>query len=517
MAIPVTQDDGVTFNRACSGFVRIVDEVTGEIVGPVAMTAWGATISSDPSPIGDVPVTQVTLTITYTLTRTANGTNPFRYEFAWAIYEVYQPSDIQYNWVSWVGSHPSGGASNRGGDYNGKPSPYGTNKPPSKLQQVNPDTCCGGDPESGDPSAPDFPITPTIKPLTADTTAMASPQMAINPVSGNMVARDVPIWWDSPYGLDVHFTLNFNSQDSLNTIHPFGPGWVLNFCAYILEDTAGNVTVVAGNGDRWVFTPDGSGGYVAPLDLPSTLVKTAANSFNLTYLGRNIVHSFGQPSGVSTSVSLLLSVTDQWGVSLTLGHNSNGALTSVTHSIGGTWNLIYNTAGLVERIDDPFGRSAYFAYDTPGALREVTDMGGLNYAFRYSTSANPVNATTASQMFLTEVVYAPEELATASQPNRTWYPLTFRFLTEPPDGSAFGLNNGFRITTSQLYGGSQVVSYDGSAVGSYRSAAQVAAGSSGTSYTYTLANGENRIAGVTYPDGGTRQPRHHADVCEQWL
>lgn len=318
-----------------------------------------------------------------------------------------------------------------------------------------------------------------------------------------MTARDVPIWWHSPYGLDVTFTLNFNSLDTVNTIRPFGPGWVLNYCAYAMEDASGAVTIVAGDGDRWVFTPDGSGGYVAPLNLPCSLVKTAANTFAATYLPTGTVYTYGRPSGVSTSVSLFLSATDQWGVSVTMGFNSNGALTSVTHSIGGTWNLVYNTAGLIERIDDPFGRSAYFAYDAPGTLREVTDMGGLNYAFRYSTSSNPVNATTTSQMFLTEVVYAPEELATASQPNRTWYPLTYRFLTEPPDGNAFGLYQGFRITTTQLNGGSQKVTYDGNGTGAYLSAAQVAAGSSGTTYNYSLANGYNHVAGVTYPDGGT--------------
>lgn len=479
----------------CTAYFRVVNEITGEGFKPFPILSQPAVTYTPGAKEGDMS------TIKWSLATHAfnHMDHPFRYEYGWAILR----DGAEYVWVLGVSSHPSGSGANTPHNYNSSGSPYSKKVQPAKLQPPADDTCCTGDPSSGDPSAPDFPITPTVKPLTADTTAMASPQLAVNPVSGNLVARDVPMWWDSPYGLDMHFTLNFNSQDSSNTIRPFGPGWVLNFCAYVLEDTAGNVTLVAGNGDRWVFTPNGSGGYVAPLDLPGTLVKTATDSFDLTYLGRNIVHSFGRPSGVTTAVSLLLSVTDQWGVSITMGHNSNGALTSVTHSIGGTWDLVYNAASLLERIDDPFGRSAYFSYDTAGTLREVTDMGGLNYAFRYSTSANPVNATTASQMFLTEVVYAPEELASAGDPNRTWYPLTYRFFTEPPDGNPFGLNNSFRITTSQVGGGSQMVSYDGSTYGYNRSAAQMAAGSAGTRYTYTLANGESHIAAVTYPDGGT--------------
>ena len=493
--IPQTQDDGTTFPRAVTGFTRIINEATGEIVwGPLPTSSLlNNSFFYYPDPPFMGPPWGIVMQ-TYAPISADIRQYPFRYDFGWAIYEVPTPADIKHIWVSWQGSHATGnGAPNRKGKFDptGKPiaGPFTDNK--------NPSFCA-----IGDASAPEG---INVAGLQTDekSSVMGSPQFSINPVSGNMTARDAPIWWHSPYGLDVTFVLNFNSLDTVNAIRPFGPSWVLNYGAYAMEDASGAVTIVAGDGDRYVFTPDGSGGYVAPLNLAGSLVKTAANTFAATYLPTGTVYTYGRPSGVSTSVSLFLSATDQWGVSVTMGHNSNGALTSVTHSIGGTWNLVYNTAGLVERIDDPFGRSAYFAYDTPGTLREVTDMGGLNYAFRYSTSANPVNATTASQMFLTEVVYAPEELATASQPNRTWYPLTYRFLTEPPDGNPFGMYQGFRITTTQLNGGSQKVTYDGNGTGAYLSAAQVAAGSTGTTYNYALANGYNHVAGVTYPTGGT--------------
>lgn len=495
--IPQTQDNGVTFNRAVAGFMRTVNEDTGEINwGPVSMLGQEATRTFQPPPpdIYSVPITQVIATDTFTLNSPDRRTYKFRYEFGWAIYEVPSPSDIKYVWTSWVGSHPEGIGPNRTGGFNPADIPP---KPGPLTDSKRSSNCATGD--AGSPEGV------KVAGLQSDNknSVMGSPQFAINPVSGNMTARDAPIWWQSPYGLDVTFTLNFNSLDTVNAIRPFGPGWVLNYCAYAFEDASGAVTIVAGDGDRYVFAPDGSGGYTAPLNLPCTLVKTGSDTFEATYLPTDTVYTYGRPSGVSTAVSLFLSAEDRWGVSVTMGHNSNGALTSVTHSIGGTWDLVYNTAGLLERIDDPFGRSAYFAYDAAGALREVTDMGGLNYAFRYSTSANPVNATPASQMFLTEVVYAPEELATANQPNRTWYPLTFRFLTEPPDGNPFGTYLSFGITTSQVGGGTEKVSYNGNGTGSYRSAAQVAAGSAGTTYNYAPANGYNHVAAVTYPDGGT--------------
>lgn len=482
-----------------AAFIRFANSAGQAVWGPVSLHSQGSTVSYDP-PSG-LYGSIVTETYTQPSWFTPYYSFPFTVEYGWTYAPFYPPSYSATDEVLWtdiIYSVPSTSSDPNPRSHYASGYPMGVNKPPASLTPSPTKPICATGPEGAPDGVPEAPV-PSQDPNNPE----QSPLVAINPISGNMVVRDIPIWWDSPYGLDVRFTLGFNSLDSLNVIRPFGQGWILNYCAYIEEDSAGNVTIVTGEGERRTFTPDGSGGYVAPLDMPCQLVKTAAHTYEATYLPTDTVYSYGQPSGVTTSVCLFLSATDKWGVSVTTGHNSNGALTSVTHSIGGTWDLVYNTDGLLERIDDPFGRSAYFAYDTAGALREVTDMGGLNYAFRYSTSANPVNATPASQMFLTELVHAPEELATANQPNRTWYPLTFRFLTEPQDGNPFGMHNAFRITTSQVNGGSKMVAYDGNGVGSRRTAAQVAAGSAGTSYTYTLANGESRISAVTYPTGGT--------------
>lgn len=352
------------------------------------------------------------------------------------------------------------------------------------------------DPSGDDPQAP-----PTDPIANSD----CSPNWWIDPVSFNMVVRDVPIWWDSPYGLDVTFSMTFNSQDTLSAVRPFGDKWFLNYGAYVMEDPSGAVTVVAGNSRQWVFTPKAGGGYDAPAEFHCTLVKTGAYSFSLTYLETDTVYTYGRPAGVNTSASLFISATDKWGVSVTMTHNANGAVTAVNHSIGGVWSLVYNAAGLLERIDDPFGRSAYFSYDTPGMLREVTDMGGLRYAFRYSNSANPVNATTASQVFMTEIVYAPQELPYADQPNRSWHPLTYQFYTEPSDGNGSGMWERYRITTTQQGQTRDIHYYDGatSPKGYHQSAKQIASQSPGTSFTYTVVNGRGHRATTSYAGGGS--------------
>lgn len=389
--------------------------------------------------------------------------------------------------------------------------------------------CCGitlleakkGDPEQKSPCATGATGEPGGNeaggPATdGDGSTKKSPSWWINPVSMNMVVADTPMWWESPYGLDVNFVLTFNSNDNLNTIRPLGTKWTLNYAAYAMEDPSGKVTIVAGNGNQWAFTPASGGAYNAPADFPCTLVKTGTYEYEVTHLETGTVFRYGRPSGVSTSASLFLSATDQWGVSVTMTHNTSGTLTAVTHSFGGTWSLVYNTAGLLERVDDPFGRSAYFAYDTPGMLREITDMGGLKYGFKYSTSANPVNATTTTQVFMTEIVYAPQELPYASTPNRTWHPLTYQFYTEPSDNNSSGMWASYRITTTQLHGGKEVHFYDGAAVpkGWHQTPAQVAAGNNGTSYTYALANGEGHKAVSNFPAGGTSTRASYSNAGE---
>lgn len=480
--------DGIGGWTQGAGFLRAVKADGTLFFGPVSVYGQGGTSTSDP-PSG-LPGSIKTQSITWNYP--SSHTEPYRIEIGYSYH--YPNVGGIYVWTEWVGSVPAGsGLPNPRGLLDGSGNPIAGIRPAKKKPDEN-GPCATG---KRDVENPD------VGAKSGSDNASGSPLVSINPISGNMTVRDVPIWWDSPYGLDVTFALNFNSLDTENSIRPMGPGWVLNYGAYAIEDPSGEVIIVSGNGDRWTFTPKTGGGYDPPLNFPCILVETGAHAFQLTHLPTDTVYNYGCPTGVTTSVSLFLSAVDKSGVSVTMGHNSNGALTSVTHSIGGVWDIIYNSSGLVERIDDPFDRSAYFSYDALGALREVTDMGGLNYAFRYSNSANPVNATPASQMFMTEIIYAPDELSSAGDPNRTWYPQVYRFLTEPVDDSWQGMWTSFKITLTEPDGGTKIYDYDGAGKGSHRTSAQAAAGSPGSTYTYSLANAEFHVSDMSFASGGT--------------
>lgn len=392
---------------------------------------------------------------------------------------------------------------------------------PSPSKMGGPDEkspCCDGNKNAPGTNGPSI-NPPGAPPGDNEPSTRQSPSWWVNPISFNMVVRDTPMWWDSPYGLDLNFIFTFNSLDTLNAIRPVGPKWVLNYGGYAMEDPSGKVIVVAANGNQWEFLPKTGGGYTAPNDYNAILIKTGPFEFQLTDLVTETVLEYGRPSGVSTSASLFLSITDRWGVSIISTYNSNGTLTNVTHSKGGIWDVIYNLEGLIERIDDPFGRSAYFAYDDAGTLREIEDMGGVRYSFRYSNGnqgylthagsgsvpggGGAINATPTDQMLMTEIVFAPQELPYMDEPNRAWYPLIYRFESHPPENDINGMWGAYSVAVSEPYGGTKIVYYDGLDRGSYRTAAQVASGSNGTSYTYIMANGEGHLASLTFPLGGT--------------
>lgn len=334
--------------------------------------------------------------------------------------------------------------------------------------------------------------------------AKGSPEWWVNPVTMNMVVTDTPMWWHSPYGMDVNFTMTFNSLDSLNAVRPFGDKWVLNYCSYLMEDPSGKVTIVGGNGRQRVFMPATGGAYTPEVQFEYTLAKTGTYDFTAQDSDTEMSYYYGRPSGVSTSASLLTSIVDKWGVTVTLGYNSSGAVTSVTHSLGGTWDIYYNSNSQIDHIDDPFSRTATFSYDSSYALREVTDMGDQQYSYRYSNSANPVNATPSSEMLMTEIILAPQELVNEGQPNRTWHPLTWQFYTQPADGNPSAMWENYAITVTHPGFGKEYYYFDGvDGTGRHKDRQQMLNNTTGTSYSFTVAGGIGNVSTINPAGGGS--------------
>ncbi|HYF34486.1 MAG TPA: cysteine peptidase family C39 domain-containing protein, partial [Prosthecobacter sp.] len=352
----------------------------------------------------------------------------------------------------------------------------------------------------------------------------AMPEWGINPVNMNLVVKDTPMWWDSPYGPSINMTLSYHSLDSLISVRPFGDKWTFAYSAYAMQDPSGSVLIIYGNAATERFSPNGSGGFTPQARNAGTkLTKTGTYTFIVeTENGTKYTFSVPKSMAGASAASLLSSITDKYGSVVTISHNAQGAVTSITHPAGGTWNLIYNSAGKVARITDPFGREATFAYDAQNRLVGQTDMGGLSYGYGYTNAARVRERDPLYPNFghSQEFVERSNELFL----NVLTLPTgAYQFYTEPADGINNGTNSyppaggvmweNYRITVTDPLGQVEEFYYDGfSRAGWHRDKRYYKAGTNGanlpaTRYFYTVAGGRGQISRINHQGGGVSEYR----------
>jgi RHS repeat-associated protein len=366
------------------------------------------------------------------------------------------------------------------------------------------------------------------------------PEWSVNPVNMNLQITDTPMWWDAPYGPSVHMTLTYNSLDSLVSIRPFGDKWTFAYSAFAMEDPAGNVVVMYGNGYTERFTKDVNTNTYQPLarNASSSLTKPDPVNTPYTYIvedGDGEKWTFSVPTTMqgASAASLLTSIADKYGSAVTITHNAQGAVTAVSHSalpVGqNTWSLVYGANGKVASMSDPFGRTATFTYTEVNGQQRLTgqtDMGGVAYGYGY---------TTASQVRERDPLYPnfghTQEFATRSNelfinslnlPTGAW-----QFLTEPADGIEIPLDTypapgantweTYRITITDPLGQQEEYFYAALFKGwhrdrkHYRQGVPAYGENSGdlhdpaTRYSYTLAGGRGEIWRTEHQGGGVTE------------
>lgn len=332
------------------------------------------------------------------------------------------------------------------------------------------------------------------------------PVWEVNPVNMNLVVEDAPMWFDEAVGPDVFLRIAYNTQDALNQLRPFGNKWTFEYATYALESPAqggsGTVLIVMPGGRRDNYQPNGTGGYTSPVGIYNVLSKTSAYTFNLQLPDGTIYH-YGVPAGMSGTTSLLLSITDRHGFSMTMGYDTtSGNITSITDNQNRSWTFSYNTQGFVSQIADPFGRQATFSYDGSGNLVGQTDMGGLSYGYTYDANS-----------YLTSVIKPTGTTTFYIEPadgivnDGLGYPN----YTYPPSGGVMWEN--YRITITDPLGNKEEYYYDGYSAdphGWYRDKTQMystlpIASAPKTRYDYTVVANQGVVSKVTYADGTYKQ------------
>ncbi|WP_009965699.1 RHS repeat-associated core domain-containing protein [Verrucomicrobium spinosum] len=356
------------------------------------------------------------------------------------------------------------------------------------------------------------------------------PEWSINEMNMNLVVKDIPMWWDAPYGKSVRIGLTYNSLDSLIAIRPFGDKWMLNYASYLVVDPSGSVKVITGSGKGENFTPDGSGGYNSDArNATKTLTKVTGHSyrFELTdAAGTKFLYDVPPAMGGSSASSLLLSMTDKYGTAVTITHNAQGAITAVSHpaavttlSPTGTWTFVYGGNGKVSHIDDPFGRQVTFSYDGNGRLTGQTDMGGVAYGYSYTTAAqvrerdlnDPEQFVTRTNELFLSAITTPSGVT--------------QFYTEPADGINNSMDRypppggvmweNYRITVTDAMGAKEEHHFDGySRVYWHRDKNHYKEGEQGTVKTvhhFTMVNGRGEISSTDHQGGGTSYYEGYSD------
>lgn len=176
-------------------------------------------------------------------------------------------------------------------------------------------------------------------------------------------------------GVPFSFTRTYNSNDPVTGT--LGTGWSHAFSASLTVGGNGDVTVRTEDGAELVYPPDGSGGFVRPPAITSTL-STVAGGYELTRTDQ-VRYRFDTPGR-------LQSVKDRSGQGVTLAYDASNRLVTATDAAGRLFTLTYDAANKLSSVAAPAadGRHVDYGY-TGDLLTSVIDVRGGTTAYHYDT------------------------------------------------------------------------------------------------------------------------------------
>ena len=218
------------------------------------------------------------------------------------------------------------------------------------------------------------------------------PVISINPLILNLVAVDIPLWYDAGKGPDIELQLTYNSNDK-NEItgglpspvqyFPMGFGWSFSYAAFYKEETNGAIKLIMSDGQRMDFT-------VVSDNLQASL-KTfyhkfekypvnGGNGYCLTMKNTRMKYHFDNPVHKK-----LTSIEDRNGNAVIMHYNENNNLIAIEDANERMTNFELNNEGRITKATDPFDRETLFEYGYTGNkfLTKITDMGGFTSNIEY--------------------------------------------------------------------------------------------------------------------------------------
>lgn len=206
-----------------------------------------------------------------------------------------------------------------------------------------------------------------------------------------------------PIGPSMEFRLNYNYLEAVaskkNSTANFGPGWTLNWVAYLDTDSSGNVTV----------NVPGGGAEHYPINKSRTDSLFKNNLVSHAHLIALPEGGFERhlPDGSIEVYDLLgengrtylTQIRSSAGNVARISYDKSFRTVAVTDAIGQVNRIRYVSelpadAGFykISQIEDPFGRIAKFTYDKANVrLESSTDPIGLSSKYTYAEGTNQIS------------------------------------------------------------------------------------------------------------------------------
>ena len=196
-----------------------------------------------------------------------------------------------------------------------------------------------------------------------------------------------------------------------------GVGWTHSYAAHLgIDPVSGQVTFHAEDGSLIRYAPDGSGGYVAPPNIMSSLAAVTGGGYELTR--RDAVRYRFDASGLFTAM------IDRNGNQLSFAY-TGANLTTITDTVGRSISLAY-TNGRLTSVSGPPTRTISYGYDSLNRLTSVTDARGKAWTYTYDTKhrlvtvVDPNNHTVVTNEYGTDGRISAQTDARGKRGTFTW-------------------------------------------------------------------------------------------------
>ena len=200
--------------------------------------------------------------------------------------------------------------------------------------------------------------------------------LSVNTLTGNMLLGRSLVTVPGR-GVPFEAFIVYNS-DRRRIASPFGKGWTFSYAMRYVDDAAGNVRLIWGDGRVDLFLAAGGGAFTSPAGLFATLSRPAPGQFVLRSK-HGLEYRF-----LDASHRKLTQVADPSGNTLVLAYDPLARLERVTDAAGRHWDLTYDGKGRVTSLSDAnLPRSFSFAYDAQDRLIALTDPLGNAESFGY--------------------------------------------------------------------------------------------------------------------------------------